>query len=73
MMRSTAAKGDPVSGNRTIVSGKGVGRGPAFEAPLGRAIQANRFFAVCDAGWETVLQVNPSNSNRSIQHQVLRK
>jgi hypothetical protein len=58
---------DPATGNRTIVSGGGVGTGPSFVAPLGFCVTpAQGFYAVGDAGLQRVLEVNPTSGDRWI-------
>jgi hypothetical protein len=57
---------DSTNGNRTIMSGNGVGTGPTFEAPLGLAVQGTGSIAVGDAGLERVLQVDPNTGNRTV-------
>jgi sugar lactone lactonase YvrE len=57
---------DPVSGDRTVVSGPTTGRGPLFIAPLALAIEATGQLVVVDSVLGAVLRVDPVMGDRTI-------
>ena len=57
---------DPISGNRTIISGTSRGSGPPFINPRGIAVEANGQLVVADAGGDAVVRVDPISGNRTI-------
>jgi hypothetical protein len=64
---------DPVTGNRTDVSGGDIGSGPQFEVPSGIAVEADghlvvveSFFPVAVFGLLAVVRVDPVTGDRTI-------
>ena len=57
---------DPATGNRTILSGSGVGSGPAFQAVLGGLPYGNSIVAVDSQNQGALLSVDPTTGNRTI-------
>ena len=55
---------DPVSGDRTIVSGGDTGSGPAFGTTIGISVEADGSLVVTDFG--EVLRVDPVSGDRTI-------
>ncbi|MDH3599794.1 MAG: NHL repeat-containing protein, partial [Candidatus Tectomicrobia bacterium] len=55
---------DPATGNRSIVSGNAVGRGPALDTPAAIAVEAGGDIVV--AGFESILRVHPATGDRTI-------
>jgi streptogramin lyase len=57
---------DPETGNRDIVSGAGVGSGPAFIRPRGIAVELGADIVVTDVGLDAVVWMDPENGDRTI-------
>lgn len=60
---------DRFSGDRTIVSGAGTGRGPAFQSPSGIAVERDGFLVVADAGIllpPRILRIDPRTGDRTV-------
>jgi streptogramin lyase len=56
---------DPVSGDRTTVSGLGIGSGPPFAVPSDVAVEASGALVVVDTGPQ-VLRVDPVSGDRTV-------
>ena len=57
---------DPLTGDRTIVSSTSNGTGPAFNNPLGIAVEATGDLVVVDADLDAVVRVDPVTGDRTI-------
>jgi sugar lactone lactonase YvrE len=57
---------DPISGNRTIVSGGGVGTGPTITRLDGIVLESGGGLFVTDSSLDAVFSVNPTTGNRSM-------
>jgi len=58
---------DPVSGDRSIVSGGGTGSGTPFgQGPIAIAVEAGGSLVVLDQDLEAVVRVNPASGARSV-------
>jgi glucose/arabinose dehydrogenase len=57
---------DQVSGDRTIISGAGIGSGPAFVRPRGIAVEADGSLVVTDPDLVAVVRVDPVTGDRTI-------
>ncbi len=57
---------DPVSGDRTILSGAGTGSGPRFGIPEGIAVEADGSLAVADFIPDALVRVDPVSGDRTI-------
>ncbi len=57
---------DPFTGNRTVVSGDGIGNGPEFSRAIGIAIDENGDLIVTDSIEDRVVRVDPISGNRSV-------
>ncbi len=60
------AKVDPLTKERTTVSGPGVGTGPAFKSPTALTVEADGNILVADFGLSAVVRVDPATGNRTI-------
>ena len=65
---SAVLRVDPVTGNRTIVSGGSpvVGTGPSLGSPLWVEVAGNGVLLVSDPGVGTVFSVDPATGNRTV-------
>jgi hypothetical protein len=57
---------DPATGNRTILSGSGVGTGPDFQTVLSGLPYGNSIIAVDQQSQGTLFSVDPTTGNRTI-------
>jgi sugar lactone lactonase YvrE len=57
---------DPVTGNRTIISGSGSGSGPGFSSPSGVAVEADGKLVVADWRANAVFRVDQVTGTRTI-------
>ncbi len=61
---------DPVSGDRTIISGLSIGNGSPFLDPVGIAVEADGSVLVADNKRPAVIRIDPSSGDRSILSDV---
>lgn len=57
---------DPTTGDRTIVSGAGVGSGPTLQQPRGILVEPAGQIIVTDATLQAVLRIDPATGNRTL-------
>jgi len=57
---------DPVTGDRSLVSGRSTGDGPLLEWPRGIAVESNGGLVVTDLGRPAVVRVEPVTGTRTI-------
>lgn len=57
---------DPVSGDRSFVSGGGVGSGPDFGGVAGLSLEGNSTLYVSDLGLDAILRVDLATGNRTL-------
>jgi len=56
----------PDTGQRTVVSGPGVGAGPALVAPFDLELEADGSIVVADTGRNAVLRIDPRTGDRAV-------
>lgn len=59
-------KVDPSTGDRTVVSGFGVGTGPNFEDPIGITVTLGGDILVTDLSGDSIYRVDPSSGDRTL-------
>ena len=57
---------DPVTGNRTLVTGNGLGTGPVLSAPTSVTISPDRKVYLLDSGLNSLLGVDVATGNRTV-------
>jgi len=57
---------DPVSGNRSIVSGSSQGTGTALVSPYALSVDSTGFILLTDAGLKAMLRIDPVSGNRTL-------
>jgi len=62
----TVLRIDPVTGDRTILTGGLVGTGPALDVPMGIAVDGDGHVLVLDAFSRSVIRVDPLTGDRTI-------
>ena len=64
--RQAIVRIEPDSGDRVVVSGPGVGAGPALVAPFDLELEADGAIVVVDPGRNAVLRVDPDTGDRAV-------